>query len=74
MDFHGPDFVLAIIGMSTVGWVLTTWIRARHGYPGLRQGAGRQGRGKPHARGEPGTGACQQVSAVQRHRQPRAYG
>lgn len=26
-------FVLAIIGMSTLGWVITTWVRARHGYP-----------------------------------------
>ncbi len=33
MSFHGPDFILAIIGMSTVGWIVTTWIRARHGYP-----------------------------------------
>ena len=29
----GPDFVLTIIGMSIAGWVITTWIRARHGYP-----------------------------------------
>jgi hypothetical protein len=33
MDFHGPDFVLAIIAMSMIGWVITSWIRARHGYP-----------------------------------------
>ncbi len=33
MDFHGPEFVLAIIGMSTVGWIATSWIRAKHGYP-----------------------------------------
>jgi hypothetical protein len=33
MDFHGPAFILAIIAMSTVGWMVTTWIRARHGYP-----------------------------------------
>lgn len=33
MDFQGPEFVLAIIAMSTIGWVLTSWIRARHGYP-----------------------------------------
>ena len=33
MDFHGPDFVLAIIAMSTAGWVITSWIRAKHGYP-----------------------------------------
>lgn len=30
---HGQTFVLLIILMSTVGWVITTWIRARHGYP-----------------------------------------
>ena len=33
MDFHGPDFVLAIIAMSTAGWIITSWIRAKHGYP-----------------------------------------
>ena len=33
MDWHGPGFVIAIIAMSTLGWVVTTWIRARHGYP-----------------------------------------
>ena len=33
MDFHGPDFVLAIIAMSTIGWIVTSWIRAKHGYP-----------------------------------------
>jgi len=32
-DFHGPGFVLAIIAMCTIGWVLTTAIRAKHGYP-----------------------------------------
>ncbi len=30
---EGKIFVLMIIGMSMVGWVITTWIRARHGYP-----------------------------------------
>jgi len=33
MDFAGPNFVIAIIAISTLGWVLTSWIRARHGYP-----------------------------------------
>jgi hypothetical protein len=33
MDFGGPAFVLAIIAMSMSAWVITTWIRARHGYP-----------------------------------------
>ena len=33
MSFAGPNFVIAIIAISTLGWVLTSWIRARHGYP-----------------------------------------
>ena len=33
MDFHGPDFVVAIVAMSMGAWVITTWIRAKHGYP-----------------------------------------
>jgi cell division protein FtsB len=33
MDFHGPEFVLAIVAMSMIAWVLTTAIRAKHGYP-----------------------------------------
>ncbi len=33
MEWGGPTFVLAIIGISTIGWVATSWIRARHGYP-----------------------------------------
>lgn len=32
MDWGGPDFVLAIIALSTGGWVINNWIRARHGY------------------------------------------
>jgi len=33
MEWGGPGFVLAIIAICTIGWVITTWIRARHGYP-----------------------------------------
>ena len=33
MEWGGPNFVLAIIAISTIGWVATSWIRARHGYP-----------------------------------------
>jgi len=33
MSFEGPNFVIAIILISTAGWVITSWIRARHGYP-----------------------------------------
>ena len=32
MNWGGPSFVLAIIAMSTAGWVINNWIRARHGY------------------------------------------
>jgi hypothetical protein len=31
--FNGPNFILAIVAISTIGWVLTSWIRANHGYP-----------------------------------------
>jgi hypothetical protein len=33
MDWGGPEFVLAIIAISTFGWLGSSWIRARHGYP-----------------------------------------
>ena len=33
MEFGGPIFVLAIIAMSFIGWIITTAIRAKHGYP-----------------------------------------
>ena len=33
MQWGGPAFVIAIIGMSFGAWIVTTWIRARHGYP-----------------------------------------
>ncbi len=32
MNWGGPEFVLAIIAISTAGWVINNWIRARHGY------------------------------------------
>lgn len=33
MDWGGPEFVIAIIAISTFGWLASTWIRAKHGYP-----------------------------------------
>ncbi|MFZ4689904.1 MAG: hypothetical protein ACOYLS_11750 [Polymorphobacter sp.] len=33
MSFGGPVFVLLIIAMSFIAWIITTAIRARHGYP-----------------------------------------
>lgn len=32
MNWAGPEFVLAIIAISTGGWVVNNLIRARHGY------------------------------------------
>jgi len=33
MEFGSAWFVIAIVAISTIGWVMTTAIRARHGYP-----------------------------------------
>ncbi|MFN3945501.1 MAG: hypothetical protein ACK4K7_11290 [Allosphingosinicella sp.] len=33
MSWGSPAFVLAIIAMSFGAWIITSWIRARHGYP-----------------------------------------
>lgn len=33
MTWGGPEFVLIIIALSTFGWIITSWIRAKHGYP-----------------------------------------
>lgn len=33
MSFGGPGFVITIVALCMVAWVITTFIRARHGYP-----------------------------------------
>jgi hypothetical protein len=33
MNWGSPVFVLAIIALSFGAWIVTTWIRAKHGYP-----------------------------------------
>ena len=33
MSWGNPAFVLAIIAMSFGAWIITSWIRAKHGYP-----------------------------------------
>jgi hypothetical protein len=33
MNFGGPGFVITIIALCMAAWVITTYIRARHGYP-----------------------------------------
>jgi hypothetical protein len=47
MDFGGPEFVLAIIAMSTMGWIITTAIRAKHGYPIENEWSGSAGKNEP---------------------------
>lgn len=32
MDWGSPEFVIAIIAVSTFGWLANNWIRAKHGY------------------------------------------
>ena len=33
MNWGSPEFVILIVAISTAGWVINNWIRARHGYP-----------------------------------------
>lgn len=30
---NGPEMVFGIVLISTLGWLISTWIRAKHGYP-----------------------------------------
>ena len=32
MSWNGPEFVIALVAISTLGWILNNWVRARHGY------------------------------------------
>ncbi len=49
MSFSGPGFIVAIVLISTLGWVLTSWIRARHGYPVENEWSGTSQRSDPEA-------------------------
>ena len=33
MSWGGPGFVIALIALSYAGWIINSWIRAKHGYP-----------------------------------------
>lgn len=33
MEWAGPAFVISLVGISTLGWIVNNWIRAKHGYP-----------------------------------------
>ena len=32
MSWNGPEFVIALVAISTIGWIVNNWVRARHGY------------------------------------------
>jgi hypothetical protein len=49
MSWGGPGFVIAIIAISTAGWVISTWIRAKHGYPIENEWKGTVTKGDPDA-------------------------
>ena len=43
MNWGGPEFVLGIIAIATLGGILKTWVRAQHGLP-EHEHRGRRGR------------------------------
>ena len=45
----GQLFVIAIIAISTIGWLASSWIRARHGYPLENEWSGTTHKGNPDA-------------------------
>jgi hypothetical protein len=49
MSWGGPGFVIAIIAISTFGWLASTWIRAKHGYPIENEWSGTSHKGDPEA-------------------------
>ena len=49
MSWGSPAFVLAIIALSIGGWMFTTWIRAKHGYPVENEWGGTVHRTDPDA-------------------------
>ena len=49
MSFAGPNFVIAIIAICTVGWIVNNWIRAKHGYPLEDEWGGKTVKADPEA-------------------------
>jgi hypothetical protein len=45
----GKIFVILIIAISTFGWLASSWIRARHGYPLENEWSGTTHKGNPDA-------------------------
>ena len=49
MSFGGPAFVIAIVAVCMGGWLISTWIRAKHGYPIENEWGGTVARHDPEA-------------------------
>ena len=49
MNWGGPGFVIAIIAITTFGWLASTWIRAKHGYPIEKEWMGMTAKENPQA-------------------------
>lgn len=49
MDWGSPEFVLAIIAISTGGWIINNWIRAKHGYELEDEWGGKTSKNAPDA-------------------------
>lgn len=47
MDWGSPEFVIAIIAISTGGWIVNNWIRAKHGYELENEWGGRTAKTNP---------------------------
>ena len=45
MNWGSPEFVIAIVALSMVGWIVNNWIRAQHGYPLEDEWGGKTERG-----------------------------
>ena len=49
MSWGSPLFVIAIVAISTAGWLISSWIRAKHGYPVENEWSGMTSPGDPRA-------------------------
>ena len=49
MNFVGPDFIVVIVAISTGGWLINNWIRARHGYALEDEWGGKTGKAEAQA-------------------------
>jgi hypothetical protein len=49
MSWGGPGFIIAIIAISTAGWLINNWIRAKHGYALENEWSGQTPKSDPAA-------------------------